>query len=117
MGSTAQRRSFFRHLRDGRSLRTNPLTWLAIGDDAEVLPQALLVRALHDRLGRLVDEVCARAPLRSKDDRVRRLQAIFYGHMLGGEHWSSLAAELFVSRRQFFREQHKLYVRSEHKWG
>jgi hypothetical protein len=105
VGTTAQRRSFFRHLRNGRSLRANPLTWLAIGEDVEVLPEALLLRALHDRLYRLVNEVCSKAHLRSKDGRVERLHVIFHRHMLGGEHWSTLAAELFVSRRQFFRER------------
>jgi hypothetical protein len=105
VATTGERRSFFRHLRDGRSLRTNPLTWLAIGEDTEVLPEPRLVRALHDRLGKLVDEVCAKAPLHLRDSRLRRLQAIFQRNILGGEHWSSLAAELFVSRRQFFRER------------
>jgi hypothetical protein len=99
------RRSFFRHLRDGKSLRENPLTWLAIGEAAGVLPELLLVRELHDRLSHLVDGICAGPMLASKTERARRIRAIFARHILGGEHWSSIAAELFVSRRQFFRER------------
>jgi tetratricopeptide (TPR) repeat protein len=99
------RRFFFRHLRDGRSLRNNPLTWLIVGADAEFLPKALLVRAVHDGLSHLVDEICRRPPFLSKPERARRLREIFNRHIVGSEHWSSLASELFLSRRQFFRDR------------
>jgi len=98
-------RSFFRHLRDGESLRKNPLTWLAIGEASEVLPDELLVHTLHDRLSHLVHVICSRPDLASNVARARRLHEIFGRHLLGGEHWSLLAAELFISRRQFFRDR------------
>lgn len=99
------RRFFFRHLRDGKSLRNNPLTWLALGEAAGALAQPLLVRALQDRLSSLVSLICERPAFASKPERAQRLQQIFRRHILGGEHWSSLAAALAVSRRQFFRER------------
>ena len=105
MKREASQRLFFRQLRDGRALRKNPLTWLAIGEAAGVLPDALLVRAVQDRLAKLVGRICAAAAFVSKVDRARRLQEIFRRHILGGEHWSSVTADLFVSRRQFFRER------------
>jgi tetratricopeptide (TPR) repeat protein len=98
-------RFFFRHLRDGKSLRNNPLTWLALGEAAGALTQPLLVRALRDRLSSLVSLICARPAFASKPERAQRLEQIFHRHILGGEHWSSLAAALAVSRRQFFRER------------
>jgi hypothetical protein len=98
-------RFFFRHLRDGRSLRNHPLTWLAIGAAAGAMPQPLLVRALRDRLRTLVGQICAGLACASNVPRAHRLQQIFERHILGGEHWSSLLNELFVSRRQFFRER------------
>jgi hypothetical protein len=98
-------RFFFRHLRDGRSLHKSSLTWLAVGGSAGFLPQPLLVREVHERLSKLVDEICRGAAFVSNVDRARRLREIFDRHLIGGEHWSSLAAELSVSRRQFFRER------------
>lgn len=105
MKTRTTRRFFFHYLRDGQSLRKSPLTWLAVGGDAEFLPEPLIVRAVHDRLSQLVDEICRRPLFVSKPHRARRLREIFNRHILGGEHWSSLASELFVSRRQFFRER------------
>lgn len=102
------RRYFFRHLRDGRSLRQSPLTWLAVGSETAFLPDALLLRAVHVRLSQLVDEICQRLILVSKAERARRLRDIFDRNILGAEHWSYLARELFVSRRQFFRERKEL---------
>ncbi|HEY6325220.1 MAG TPA: hypothetical protein VIW73_01715 [Candidatus Cybelea sp.] len=102
------RRYFFRHLRDGRSLRQSPLTWLAVGSEAAFLSDALLVRAVHDRLSQLVDDIYRRLLLITKADRARRMREIFDRHILGTEHWSSLARELFMSRRQFFRERKQL---------
>ena len=76
-------RSFFRHLRDGESLRKNPLTWLAIGEASEVLPDELLVHTLHDRLSHLVHVICSRPDLASNVARARRLHEIFGRHLLG----------------------------------
>jgi hypothetical protein len=99
------RRFFFAHLRDAGSLRKSSLSWMAVGDDAEFLPDALLVRAVQDRLSQLVDEICRRLLLVSKGARACRLRTIFDRHILGAEHWSLLASELYLSRRQFFRER------------
>jgi hypothetical protein len=81
------------------------LTWLAVGGDAEFLPEPLLVRAVTDRLSHLVDEICRRLLFVSKGDRARRFRTIFDRYILGAEHWSSLASKLSVSRRHFFRER------------
>lgn len=105
MALDSTQRYFFRHLRDGKGLREHPLTLLAVGTLAAVLPRPLLVRAIHDRLRILLEQICARRPLASKIDRARRLRHVFERHIVGGEHWSTLASELEVSRRQFFRER------------
>lgn len=98
-------RFFFRHLRDGKSLRAHPLSWLAVGATAGSLPEPLLVRALHDRLRALVGQICVAPSLASHATRAYRLQQIFERHILGGEHWSLVSTELYISRRQFFRER------------
>jgi tetratricopeptide (TPR) repeat protein len=94
---------FFRHLREGQLLRENALTWLAVGEAARTLPPPLLVRAVHDRLSELVAQICTAPTYLSRPERARRLREIFRRHVLGGEHWSILTAELFISRREFFR--------------
>ncbi len=94
---------FFRHLREGQLLRENPLTWLAVGEAARTLPPPLLVRAVHDRLSDLVAQICTAPAYVSRPERARRLQEIFRRNVLGGEHWSILSADLYISRREFFR--------------
>lgn len=101
-------RFFFRHLRNGNGLRKHPLTLLALGAAAQILPDALLVRTLHDRLRTLACQVYARPTFARNAARAQRLKQIFERHLLRGEHWSSLAAELSISRRQFFRERRVL---------
>jgi hypothetical protein len=101
-------RYFFRHLRNGNDLRKHPLTLLALGAAAQILPDALLVRTLHDRLRELVSQVYARPTFARNAARAQRLKQIFERHLLRGDHWSSLAAELSISRRQFFRERRAL---------
>lgn len=97
-------RFFFRHLCNGKDLRKHPLTLLALGASACDLQDTLLVRALHERLRALLSRLLGKHAF-ADTMRVQRLKQIFERHLIRGQHWSSVASELSISRRQFFRER------------